>query len=167
MATIDILYDLAFLIMDLWHRGLRSSANLVINRYLDERDETDGLPALPFFMAAGRLFVHMSRDAERADASGNRDQLSRRRDHISIYRMQLLAPVPARLIVIGGLSGTGKSTLAAAIAEHLGRLRCKSAFERPNSQTALGSSGRDAPRAGRVHQKFRSASTPIYSRRRG
>ncbi len=33
---------------------------------------------------------------------------------------KLLAPVPARLIAIGGLSGTGKSTLSAAIADRIG-----------------------------------------------
>ena len=51
MATIDILYDLAFLLMDLWHRDFRAGANLVLNRYLDELDESDGLPLVPFFMA--------------------------------------------------------------------------------------------------------------------
>ena len=35
MATVDVLYDLAFLLMDLWHRGLKAGANLVLNRYLD------------------------------------------------------------------------------------------------------------------------------------
>jgi aminoglycoside phosphotransferase family enzyme len=34
IATCDVLYDLAFLLMDLWTRGLRSHANLLFNRYL-------------------------------------------------------------------------------------------------------------------------------------
>jgi aminoglycoside phosphotransferase family enzyme len=42
LATIDVLYDLAFLLMDLWHRDQRELANLVYNRYLDECDEIDG-----------------------------------------------------------------------------------------------------------------------------
>ena len=45
LATIDVLYDLAFLLMDLWHRDQREFANLVYNRYLDECDEADGLDA--------------------------------------------------------------------------------------------------------------------------
>ena len=51
LATTDVLYDLAFLLMDLWRRGMCAHANLALNRYLDEGDETDGLPLLPFFMA--------------------------------------------------------------------------------------------------------------------
>ncbi len=34
LATIDILYDLAFVLMDLWQRGLHAHANLLFNRYL-------------------------------------------------------------------------------------------------------------------------------------
>ena len=155
LATIDILYDLAFLIMDLWHRGLRSSANLVMNRYLDERDETDGLPVLPFFMAVRALVrAHViATQSEQVQASVH-DQLSLEAQTYFDLSMQLPVPVPARLIVIGGLSGTGKSTLAAAIAEHLGAASwCKSAFKRPNSQKALGGSGRDPPRARGVQSR--------------
>jgi aminoglycoside phosphotransferase family enzyme len=51
IATIDVLYDLAFLLMDLWHRGFPELANLTLNRYLDASDEDDGIPLMPFFMA--------------------------------------------------------------------------------------------------------------------
>ena len=51
LATIDVLYDLAFLLMDLWHRNQQQLANTLLNRYLDEADETDGLGLIPFFMA--------------------------------------------------------------------------------------------------------------------
>lgn len=121
IATIDVLYDLAFLLMDLWHRGLRTSANLVMNRYLDERFEIDGLPALPFFMACRAIIrAHVLATQSEQTQDGNRDQLSQDARSYFDLSLQLLAPVPARLIVIGGLSGTGKSTLAAAIAEHFG-----------------------------------------------
>src|SRR4051812_18125111 len=51
LATIDALYDAAFLLMDLWHRDQHNLANLVFNRYLDECVESDGLELVPFFMA--------------------------------------------------------------------------------------------------------------------
>jgi len=35
LATTDVLYDLGFLLMDLWARGLQTQANLLLNRYLD------------------------------------------------------------------------------------------------------------------------------------
>jgi aminoglycoside phosphotransferase family enzyme/predicted kinase len=121
MATIDVLYDLSFLLMDLWHRGLRTSANVVMNRYLDERGEINGLPVLPFFMACRALIrAHVLATQSKQMQDGNRDQLFHEARLYFDLSQQLLAPVPARLVVIGGLSGTGKSTLAAAIAEHLG-----------------------------------------------
>src|SRR5207302_6517650 len=50
IATGDVLYDLAFLLMDLIERGLREPANVVLNRYLAQtrRDtDLDALAALP------------------------------------------------------------------------------------------------------------------------
>ncbi len=55
LATIDILYDLAFVLMDFWQRGLRDHANLLFNRYLwrtpEVEQELEGLAALPLFLA--------------------------------------------------------------------------------------------------------------------
>ena len=50
-ASIDVLYDLAFLLMDVAHDGHAASANLVLNRYLDLTGEDDGLAAMPLFLS--------------------------------------------------------------------------------------------------------------------
>jgi aminoglycoside phosphotransferase family enzyme/predicted kinase len=121
IATIDILYDLAFLLMDLWHRGLRSCANLVMNRYLDDREESDGLPVLPFFMAVRALVrAHVSATQSEQAPAEHRDRFGQEARAYFDLSAHLLAPVSPRLIVIAGFSGTGKSTLAAGIAEHFG-----------------------------------------------
>ena len=51
LASIDVLYDLAFLLMDLDHRGHQGLANLVLNRDLDLTEEDDGLALMPLFLA--------------------------------------------------------------------------------------------------------------------
>ncbi len=54
LATIDILYDLGFLLMDLWHRGLRAEANALLNHYVasdPEPAEWAGLSVLPLFLS--------------------------------------------------------------------------------------------------------------------
>ena len=51
LASVDVLYDLAFLVMDLEHRGLAQFANRVLNRYLDRSGEDDGLAAMPLFLS--------------------------------------------------------------------------------------------------------------------
>lgn len=121
LATIDVLYDLAFVLMDLWHRGEAAAANWLFNRYLDDGDETDGLPLLPLFMslrAAVRAHVVAAQARSTAEPAAA-DARAAARDYLRLAR-DLLAPAPARLVAIGGFSGTGKSTLAAAIAPHLG-----------------------------------------------
>jgi uncharacterized protein len=124
IATIDTLYDLAFLLMDLDWRGLGQAANIVFNRYLwRSNDDLDlvGLAALPLFLAlrAGiRAMVTAERAAQESPHAAERD-----RDVARNYLRAALAyaaPFPARLIAIGGLSGTGKSTLGARLAPHLG-----------------------------------------------
>lgn len=124
IATIDTLYDLAFLLMDLDWRGHRRAANVVLNHYLGRtNDDIDlrGLLALPLFLAL-RAGIRAMVTAERAGQES--PQLAERDRNIARNYLEAalgyLAPVPPRLIAIGGLSGTGKSTLGAALAPHLG-----------------------------------------------
>lgn len=122
LATIDVLYDLAFVLMDLWHRDEQASANWLANRYLDDADEDDGLSLLPLFMsmrAAVRAHVTATQ-AQAASGSTRAEHLGAARTYLALAR-DLLGPGPARIVAIGGFSGTGKSTLAAALAPRLGR----------------------------------------------
>jgi aminoglycoside phosphotransferase family enzyme/predicted kinase len=120
IATTDILYDLAFLLMDLWHRGYAEFANLVINRYLDETDEDDGVGALPFFIAV-RAAVRAHVIATQAEDAGDK-AISLAGEARSYFQLaqSLLRPVSGQLVAIGGLSGSGKSTLAEALAPRIG-----------------------------------------------
>jgi aminoglycoside phosphotransferase family enzyme/predicted kinase len=114
LACIDVLYDLAFLLMDLGHRGLGDLANLVLNRYLDITGDSTGLAALPLFMsvrAAVRAHVLATQARQRATAQ----PLDEARAYLALA-IDGLRPATPRLIAVGGLSGTGKSTLARALA---------------------------------------------------
>ena len=122
MATVDVLYDLAFLLMDLWHRDLKAGANLVLNRYLDAADENDGLTVVPLMMAiraAVRAHVSAARAEDPAQAAGAAGLRTAAISYLDLAR-ELLRPVPPRLVAIGGFSGSGKSRVAAAIAAAVG-----------------------------------------------
>ena len=120
LATIDVLYDLAFLLMDLWHRDQRDIANWCFNRYLDARDETDGLALMPLFMAM-RACVRAHVTASQAlGAVGDKGALiDEARAYLQIAGDFLATPMQS-LVAVGGLSGSGKSTLAAALAGKVG-----------------------------------------------
>ena len=51
VACVDVWYDLAFLLMDLLHRGLDAHAHAVFQRYIETEPELDGLRLLPLFLA--------------------------------------------------------------------------------------------------------------------
>lgn len=116
IATTDILYDLAFTLMDMVHFGQGYAANVLFNRYLAgaAEDHLDGVGLLPLFLsmrAAIRAHVLFTR-SEQAHGEGAWQQAKRYFDLAG----RLIEPAPARLIAIGGLSGTGKSLLARGLA---------------------------------------------------
>ena len=124
IATIDTLYDLAFLFMDLCRHRQWQAANVVLNRYL-WRSQNDldlaGLQALPLFLglrAGIRAMVTVDRAAQEDRRPAEEDR-ERARAHLHAA-LEYLAPRPPQLVAVGGLSGTGKSTLAAALAPELG-----------------------------------------------
>ncbi|MGX1498467.1 aminoglycoside phosphotransferase family enzyme/predicted kinase [Labrenzia sp. MBR-25] len=126
IATGDVLYDLAFLLMDLWDRGQQRAANRVFNRYLDKSrldTHSEGLAALPFYLMM-RAAIRSKIAASAALNQSDPDQKQRERDQAQTYFRHALAfldPSRPQLVAIGGLSGTGKTTLAYEIAPEIGR----------------------------------------------
>src|SRR5262249_1011307 len=115
IASGDVLYDLAFLIMDLIERGLRGAANVVLNRYLLETRRPEHLPALaalPLFLSL-RAAIRAMVTAERAERANERERAPIRRTARTYFDLacRLIEPPPPRLVAVGGLSGTGKSAL--------------------------------------------------------
>jgi len=121
LATGDVFYDLAFLLMDLIERGLKPAANIVLNRYLAETrtaENLDALAALPLFLSV-RAAIRAKVTAVRAQHAGDRAQTEQSaRDYFRLAQ-KLVAPSAPRLVAMGGLSGTGKSLLARALAPEL------------------------------------------------
>jgi uncharacterized protein len=117
LASVDVLYDLAFLMMDLEHRGLGHFANLTLNRYVDLTGENDGLAAMPLFLSSrAAIRAHVTATA----GSTAKPELAAEARRYLDLAVQYLRPRSCRLVAIGGLSGSGKSTLAAALAPSLG-----------------------------------------------
>jgi uncharacterized protein len=121
-ADIDVLYDLAFLVMDLEFRRLRRLACILLNRYLDNTGDAGGLPALPLFLstrAAIRAHVDAFSATSQSDPGEAAELAGAARRYLDLA-LGFLAPERPRLIAIGGLSGSGKSKLARELAPLLG-----------------------------------------------
>jgi aminoglycoside phosphotransferase family enzyme/predicted kinase len=124
IASGDVLYDLAFVLMDLCERGLGAAANVVLNRYLVETqraEDLDALAALPFYLSM-RAAIRAKVTAARLDQAGAaaHAEIARRARGYFDWALRFIAPPPPVLIAVGGLSGTGKSALARALAPAIG-----------------------------------------------
>jgi uncharacterized protein len=122
ISCTDVIYDLAFLLMDLWRRGLPRHANVVWNRYLAETADFDGLSLLPLFLscrAAVRAKTSATAATVQQDARRRGELQAMAREYLAMAGELIHPPRPA-LVAIGGLSGSGKSTLALALAPLVG-----------------------------------------------
>lgn len=114
LATIDTGYDLAFLLMDLERRAGRAAANRVMNRYVARGGDAGLTAALPLWLSLRAVI--------RAHVEGARGRAEAALDYLAMAEAALRPPPgPVRVVAVGGLPGTGKSTLARALAPGLGR----------------------------------------------
>lgn len=116
LATIDLGYDIAFLLMDLDQRVGREAANWVFNRYVGRRADVRLVTVLGLFLslrALVRAHVEAARSgAARSGAAGG--------SYLAAARRYLAPPGAGLVLAIGGLPGSGKSTLARRLAPGLG-----------------------------------------------
>ena len=123
IANIDVLYDLAFALMDLARQGLGALANRLLNEWLWRVGEAEGasheeaLALLPMFLAR-RAAIRAYVDSAVTAVSGADNAPARAYQKAALAFLQ---PAPPRLLAIGGLSGSGKTTLALKLAPEIGR----------------------------------------------
>ncbi len=109
LATIDLGYDLAFLLMDLQLRVSRAAACGVLVRYVARTRDAGLVAALPVFLSL-RAMIRAHVRARSGDDPAPYLAAS----------LDFLTPASPRLVAVGGLMGTGKSTLARALAPSIG-----------------------------------------------
>jgi aminoglycoside phosphotransferase family enzyme/predicted kinase len=123
IASIDVLYDLAFALMDLCDRGLPALANRLLNDWLwriaelPQASHEDALALLPHFLSR-RACVRAFVEASGAALAGKTSEAARTYQRLALSFLQA---APPRLLAIGGLSGSGKTTLALKLAPGVGR----------------------------------------------
>ncbi len=121
IACVDVLYDLAFLLMDLSKRNLPEHANAVFNGYLSETTDFEGLALMPLFLAS-RSAVRAKTSIAGAAVQPDPDRRQALHDTAREYlrmALRLIRPAAPSMVAIGGLSGTGKTSLAVALAPGL------------------------------------------------
>lgn len=130
LRWIDVINDVAFLVMDLKSRGRADLAAVLLNKYLETTADYDGMALLPFY-AVYRALVRAKVDAIGAEQSPEHaaeyhERLQRR----IRAALQWTSPPRGALILMQGVSGSGKSWLSEKLQAALPALRVRSDLER-------------------------------------
>ena len=122
ISCVDVLYDLAFLLMDLWRLRLHAHANQLFNAYLTKADALSALTLLPLFLScrsAVRAKTSATAAALQSDPARRTGLEETAREYLASAAAFLHPPFPS-LMAIGGLPGSGKSVLARRLSPHAG-----------------------------------------------
>jgi hypothetical protein len=133
LRWIDVINDVAFLVMDLQDRGQPAMAQRFLNSYLEHTGDYDGMEVLQFYKIY-RALVRAKIDAIRSHQVGITpgEQAEAEKDFLEYLSLALsyIRPDRPHLLVTYGLSASGKSTVSRSLLELLGAVRVRSDVER-------------------------------------
>lgn len=133
LRWIDIVCDLAFLVMDLSAHGHTDSAWRLLNGWQEATGDYAGLALLPFYQVYRALVrakvAHLRALDDTTDPVEREAGQARMAAYLD-YACSIMSPLPRALLITHGFSGSGKSTLARAVAESLGTVCLRSDVER-------------------------------------
>ena len=133
LRWIDVISEVAFLVMDLQDRKQYPLANRFLNAYLEITGDYTGLSTLPFYLTY-RAMVRAKVNALRLEQkSANTEEDEQARAAFESY-LKLAATytqqAKPQLIIMRGLSASGKSTVSQQLVDSYGAIRIRSDVER-------------------------------------
>ena len=133
LRWIDVLNEVAFLVMDLEARQQPALAARFLNLYLERTGDYAGLAVLPFYLVY-RALVRAKVDGIRARQAGIDDHEktlaeAEARRYLALAQCYARSGRP-RLILTRGVSASGKTTLSGVLVEKHGAIRIRSDVER-------------------------------------
>src|SRR5690606_26477396 len=124
---IDVISEAAFVFMDLDDHGRGDFAMRFLNRYLAHTGDYAGLRVLPYYLCYRAMVrakiagIRLSQQSGRGSAA----DLAELRGYMELARRYTRRP-PPRLLITHGLSGSGKSSIAAPLCERIGAVHLRS-----------------------------------------
>lgn len=117
---VDVMYDVAFTMMDLEARGKQDFANAFLNAYLDQTGDYEGLPLLPLYLSR-QAYVRAKVTSFLLDDPNIPETVKQEAQATATdyYKQawQYTQKHQEKLIMMSGLSGSGKSTVAKTLAQ--------------------------------------------------
>jgi len=126
---VDVMYDVAFTVMDLESRGSRELGNAFLNTYIEQTGDWEGLQVLPLYLnrqAYVRAKVTSLMLDDVAISTDEKAQISQTAAHYYKLAWEYTKPRRGKLTLMSGLSGSGKSTTARYLARRTGAIHIRS-----------------------------------------
>ena len=126
---VDVMYDVAFAVMDLEARGSKNLGNAFLNTYVEQTGDWEGLQVLPLYLSR-QAYVRAKVTSFLLDDPGVPDEAKQEAAAVAsdYYRLawEYTKRNEGRLILMSGLSGSGKTTVARHLARRLGAIHLRS-----------------------------------------
>ncbi|HSN52462.1 MAG TPA: AAA family ATPase [Woeseiaceae bacterium] len=132
LRNTDVFADVGFLAMDLTAKGHPELAAHFLNRYLEKSGDYEGAVLLDLYFVYRclvRAKVAAIRSREREDEDERAADIGEARDYAAMARRQASKGAPV-LVIMHGLSGSGKTWLAERLMAALPAIRVRSDIER-------------------------------------
>ena len=132
LRNIDVISDIAFLMMDLMARERQDLAYRFINRYLECTGDYAGMSVFGLYYvyhALIRAKIAAIRSIERTEESGRQNDLQEMA-HFCCVARRWIEPQRPCLIAMHGFSGSGKTVLSQSLLSRLPAIRVRSDIER-------------------------------------
>lgn len=149
--NIDVIYDVAFMFMDLDFHDRLDLANIFLNTYLENTGDYEGALLLPAYLSMratirGNVNSMTAKNANSAKTPDTeQDYWQKAKDYFSLAH-QYTQPRQGQILLMSGLSGSGKSTIARRLAPQLNALHLRSdAVRKHLAGIPLYSSGGETP----------------------
>jgi aminoglycoside phosphotransferase family enzyme/predicted kinase len=133
LRWIDVISEVAFLVMDLQERDRPRLAQRFLNAYLEISGDYQGLALLPFYLvyrALVRAKVAAIRCAQPQLGKTEREQATEEFVAYLVLAERYTRSQTPMLLVARGMSASGKTTLTGPLLEQLGAIRLRSDVER-------------------------------------
>lgn len=154
---VDTMFDIAYIIMDFDARDRSDLGNLFLNTYLEQSGDWEGLQVLPLYLSR-QSYVRAKVTSFLLD-DPDIPETVKQESHETASRYYRLAwsytqPKQGKLILMAGLSGSGKSTIAQKLARESGAIQIRSdAVRKHLGGVALDAKGDDSLYSAEMTQK--------------
>ncbi|MEB3281504.1 MAG: AAA family ATPase [Lyngbya sp.] len=126
---VDVMYDVAFIVMDLDGRERSDLSNEFLNSYIEQTGDWEGLQILPFYLcrqAYVRAKVNSMMLDEPEISDDKKQEIQQEAGLYYQLAWKYTRQKLGRILIMSGLSGSGKSTVARQLARRINGIQIRS-----------------------------------------